>query len=141
MKRFVAAMAVVAVSGCAPGPSSSALAGAWSSAAFAIMTNDSSRAVFATSEITIGTMGELTGSVRSIRPTSVEGEMGTVSGSIVVNGPASAAVNATISFPTLGMFRVSGMGSYTATSLGISGSSVRDASGNLVGSIAAVYNR
>lgn len=132
---------VAALSSC--GDARSPLAGTWVSTASAIMHTDTARAVFATAELTIGPMGEISGSFRTISPTSVVGETGAASGTISLNTASSATVNMTIAFSTLGTFRVNGPAIYAAatSNLGISSATTRDSTNAVIGSMSATFQR
>ncbi len=121
----------------------SPLAGTWVSTASAIMHTDTARAVFATAEITIGPMGEISGSFRTISPTSVVGETGAASGTIVLNAASTGTVNMTVAFSTLGTFRVSGPVVYAAatSNLAISSATTRDSANAVVCSMSATLQR
>jgi hypothetical protein len=125
------------------GDARSPLAGTWVSTASAIMHTDTARAVFATAELTIGPMGEISGSFRTISPTSVVGETGAASGTIALNTASTGTVNMTVAFSTLGTFRVNGPVVYAAatSNLAISSATTRDSANAVVGSMSATFQR
>lgn len=142
MKRWLVLGSMVAsVCGCGVGPSP--LAGQWVATQSAFSTTDPARAIFATSQLTISSTGDVTGDFTTIRPTNVVGERGTATGTMILTTSTNATVNLTIAFPTLGTFRVNGSATYAAASgaLGVGNATVRDASNAVVGSLAVVYQK
>lgn len=141
MKRWLILGSMFAASACGVGPSP--LAGQWVSTQSALAHNDQSRSIFATSQITISSTGDVTGDCTTIRPTSVVGERGAVTGTIVLTTSTNATVNLTLAYPTLGTFRVNGSATFAAASgaLGVGNAVVRDSSNAVVGSLTMVYQK
>ncbi len=133
--------AMSAMSGC--GAASSPLAGTWVSTQSAIQHVETARSIFATSQLTVSPMGELSGSFRTISPTSVVGENGTITGAVTLDGSAYGNVNMTITYPTLGTFKVNGTAVYSAATavFGVSNATTRDAMNNVVGTTSIAYQR
>ena len=142
MKSWLAVSAVVLSvgAGCG-GESNSVFAGNWVSTSNAVMHTEQSRSVFGTIDVTITGAGAISGSWTTTSPTSVVGERGTVTGTVVTMGPASADVTLNVVFPTLGTFRASGPASYTARQLAIGSATTRDGAGAVVGSMTVVFQK
>jgi len=100
-----------------------------------IRPDDASKSIFASADLVIGGGGDVAGSKLTTKaPTSVVGEVASVTGSVVATGEASADAELTIVFPTLGTYSAKGGMSYGGPSQVLAGVlSARDATGALVG--------